>query len=255
MLRLSIGGCGGGACVPALPPGPPKAGIRLGPPAVVHGSAASLAGLPLDVPWPLPLRTGSAWVGGPSVAEPRPFPRSQPLPAGSQLLPAGLPPWAGPPWAPFAGAPFAGASGPDWPGLAGAPGEPEFAAGVKDGGAGVPGVVGENLGIRAAAVAWEAALGPWAGAVAVGADSDAAGPKSSASNRRSRPSGGATSGAATVSGSQISAVRPPACACRSRTRTPCRAARRPTTNRPIRRDTATSTPGGLSRRQLACDIS
>jgi hypothetical protein len=97
------------------------------------------------------------------------------------------------------------------PGIAGAPGEPAFAAGVKDGGAGaagVPGVVGENLGIRAAAVAWEAALG--GAAVAVGADSDAAGPKSSASNRRSRPSGGATSGAATVSGSQISAVRPPA---------------------------------------------
>jgi hypothetical protein len=75
---------------------------------------------------------------------------------------------------------------------------------------GAPGAedaAGENLGILAADVAAEE---PWAGAVVVGADSDAVGPESSASNRRRRPSGGATSGAATVSGSQISAVRPPA---------------------------------------------
>ncbi len=91
--------------------------------------------------------------------------------------------------------------------------------------------------------------------VEVGADSDGAGPKSSASNLRSRPSGCADSGAATDSGSQISAVRPPDCACRSRTRTPCLAARRPTTNRPMRRETATSTTGGLSSRQFACAIS
>ena len=124
-----------------------------------------------------------------------------------------------------------------------------------DGEAGEPGaegVAGENLGILAAAVAGEGAAGE---AVWVGADSDGPGPKSSGSNRRRRPSGAATSGAATVSGSQISAVRPPAWACRSRTRTPCLAARRPTTNRPMRRDTATSTTGGLSSRQLACDIS
>jgi hypothetical protein len=40
---------------------------------------------------------------------------------------------------------------------------------------GVDGVdaVGENLGILAAAVAWDAAEGPW---VAVGADSDGVGP-------------------------------------------------------------------------------
>ena len=87
---------------------------------------------------------------------------------------------------------------------------------MNDGGAGPAGAGGpedadgENLGILAAAVACEAADEPWAGIVAVGADSDGVGPKSSASNRRSRPSGGATSGAATVSGSQISAVRPPA---------------------------------------------
>jgi hypothetical protein len=65
----------------------------------------------------------------------------------------------------------------DRPGSAGAAGGPAFAAGVKDGeagAAGVPGVAGENRGILAAAVAWEAAEGP--GAVAVGADSDAAGP-------------------------------------------------------------------------------
>src|SRR6185437_5696639 len=204
-----------------------------------------------------------------------PLPRSQPLPAGSQLLPAGVPSTAGLagwPAAPAAGAPAPGAPAPGVPapgpagpagaaGAAGAPGAPAFAAGVNDGAAGTVGAEGledadgENLGILAAVVACEAADEPCAGIVAVGADSDEMGPKSSASNRRSRPSGGATSGAATVSGSQISAVRPPAWACRSRTRTPCRAARRPTTNRPIRRETATSTTGGLSRRQLACDIS
>ena len=101
-------------------------------------------------------------------------------------------------------------------GLMGEPGAPAFAAGVNDGAAGTAGAEGpedadgENLGILAAAVACEAADEPWAGIVAVGADSDGVGPKSSASNRRSRPSGGATSGAATVSGSQTSAVRPPA---------------------------------------------
>ena len=36
---------------------------------------------------------------------------------------------------------------------------------------------------------------------------------------------------------------------------PCLAASRATTNRPIRRDTATSTTGGLSSRQFACAIS
>src|SRR5690348_14055743 len=129
-----------------------------------------------------------------------PLPRSQPLPAGSQLLPAGVPSTTGP----------AGAAGPA------EPAGPSFAAGVNDGAAGVvgadgpEGADGENLGILAAVVACEAADEPWAGIVAVGADSDGVGPKSSASNRRSRPSGGATSGAATVSGSQISAVRPPA---------------------------------------------
>jgi hypothetical protein len=51
-----------------------------------------------------------------------------------------------------------------------------LAAGVKDGAAGTvgaEGAVGENLGILAAAVAWEAAEG---GSVAVGADSDGVGP-------------------------------------------------------------------------------
>src|SRR5207344_3440425 len=101
------------------------------------------------------------------------LPRSQPLPAGSQLLPAGVPSAAGP----------AGPAGP-----AGS----AFAAGVNDGAAGTVGAEGpedaegENLGILAAAVACEAADEPWAGIVAVGADSDGAGPKSSASNRRSR---------------------------------------------------------------------
>src|SRR6185312_16405119 len=146
----------------------------------------------------------------------------QPLPAGSQLLPAGVPSVAGlGGWlaAPAAGAPTPGAPAPGPAGAAGPagePGAPAFAAGVNDGAAGTVGAEGpvdadgENLGILAAAVACEAADEPWAGIVAVGADSDGVGPKSSASKRRSRPSGGATSGAATVSGSQISAVRPPA---------------------------------------------
>jgi len=75
------------------------------------------------------------------------------------------------------------------------------------------------------------------------------------SNRR-RP-GGATvvSLLMTSSGSQTKAVSPPMEAGRSRTRMPCRAASRATTNRPIRRDTATSTTGGLSSRQFACAIS
>src|SRR5581483_6725913 len=110
------------------------------------GSATSPPGLPLGVPWPLPLRTGSACVGGPSVTAPRPlWPRSQPLPAGSQLLPAGLPPWAGAPWAPLAGAPgppLAGAPASPRPGRAGAAGEPALAAGVQDGGAGAAGPPG-----------------------------------------------------------------------------------------------------------------
>src|SRR6185312_2550922 len=59
----------------------------------------------------------------------------------------------------------------------------------------------------------------------------------------------------TSSGSHTSAASPPVGAGRSRTRMPCRAASRATTNRPIRRDTATSTTGGLSSRQLACAIS
>src|SRR5947208_3401801 len=141
-----------------------------------------------------------------------PLPRSQPLPAGSQLFPAGVPSTAGLAGglaAPAAGAPIPGTPAPGR-------GAPAFAAGVNDGAAGTVGAEGsedadgENLGILAAAVACEAADEPWAGIVAVGADSDGVGPKSSASNRRSRPSGGATSGAATVSGSQISAGRPPA---------------------------------------------
>src|SRR5215472_3227729 len=116
---------------------------------------------------PFPLRTGSVWVG-PSwrsgVAPP--LPRSQPFPAGSQLLPAGVPSVAGLPDCP----------GP--PGAAGEPGAPAFAAGVKDGAGGAAGAegvvdaVGENLGILAAAVAWDAAEDPW---VAVGADSDGVG--------------------------------------------------------------------------------
>ena len=62
------------------------------------------------------------------------------------------------------------------------PGAPAFAAGVKDGAAGAAGAEGpvgadgENLGILAAVVAWDAADGPWIGAVAVGADSDGVGP-------------------------------------------------------------------------------
>ena len=59
----------------------------------------------------------------------------------------------------------------------------------------------------------------------------------------------------TSSGSQTSAVSPPIDAGRNRTRIPCRAASRATTNNPIRRDTATSTTGGLSSRQFAWAIS
>ena len=66
---------------------------------------------------------------------------------------------------------------------------PASAVGVKDGD--VDGDMSENLGIRAAEVA-EAPVP----ATCVGADRDGAGPKSSASKGRSRPSGGATSGAA-----------------------------------------------------------
>src|ERR1017187_5087460 len=54
----------------------------------------------------------------------------------------------------------------------------------------------------------------------------------------------------TSSGSQTRAVRPPDAAGRSLTLTPCLAASLPTTKRPIRRETATSTTGGLSSRQL-----
>jgi hypothetical protein len=58
-------------------------------------------------------------------------------------------------------------------------GEPALAAEAKDGAVGAAGTEGalgaegENLGILAAAVAWEAAFGE---AVAVGADSDGVGP-------------------------------------------------------------------------------
>jgi hypothetical protein len=89
------------------------------------------------------------------------------------LFPAGVPLSAGVRWLGWPGTSASGPSGPAWE-----PSAPVFAAGPKDGGvwasAGVPaGAVGENLGILAAAVAWEAALG---GMVAVGADSEAAGP-------------------------------------------------------------------------------
>src|SRR3954469_3153302 len=117
-----------------------------------------------------------------------PLPRSQPLPAGSQLLPAGVPSTAGlAGWpaasaagAPVPGTPARGPAGPAGPG--GEPGAPSFAAGVNDGVAGAAGAEGpegadgENLGILAAAVACEAAAEPWGGIVAVGADSDGVGP-------------------------------------------------------------------------------
>jgi hypothetical protein len=54
----------------------------------------------------------------------------------------------------------------------------------------------------------------------------------------------------TLSGSQIIAVRPCGDRACSRTRTPCRSARRPTANSPMCRDTETSRTGGLSSRQL-----
>jgi len=73
---------------------------------------------------------------------------------------------------------------------------------------------------------------------------------------RRRPGGTVViSCAITSSGSHTSAVKPPSDAGRNRTRMPCRAASRATTNNPIRRDTATSTTGGLSNRQFAWAIS
>src|SRR6266487_2950365 len=85
-----------------------------------------------------------------------------------------------------------------------------------------------------------------AGVVAAGSDT---------SNRRIPVGTTPESCEITSSGSHTSAVRPPAEAGRSRTRIPCRAASRATTNSPIRRETATSTTGGLSSRQLAWAIS
>jgi eukaryotic-like serine/threonine-protein kinase len=103
------------------------------------------------------------------------------------------------PGVPAAGGPAAGAMEPGVP----AAGGPALAGGAKDGDRGDDGDIGENLGMRVAGA-------PGPGGACVGADRDGTGPKSSASKRRSRPSGGATSGAATVSGSQINAVRPAA---------------------------------------------
>lgn len=54
-----------------------------------------------------------------------------------------------------------------------------------------------------------------------------------------------------VSGSSTIAVRPPPSCGRSCTRMPWRRARRPTTKRPMRRDTDTSTTGGFDSRQFA----
>src|SRR5437763_17095115 len=119
-----------------------------------------------------------------------PLPRSQPLPAGSQLLPAGVPSAAGlGGWlaAPAAGAPIPGtpapgrpAPGPSGPagaaGDAGEPGAPALPAGVNDGGAGPAGTGGpggaggENLGVLAGAVARGARAEPWGGLVAGGGD-------------------------------------------------------------------------------------
>src|SRR5438094_3193398 len=169
---LPMGNCG--SCGLGGPGGtaPPTAGSLLGPPAAgVRGSVSSHGSLEPPVVLPLPMRMGSAWVGGPSWRSgmARPLPRSQPLPAGSQLLPAGVPSAAGP--AGWPGAPAPGSPGPAGP--AGEPGAPAFAAGLKDGAAGAEGpegADGENLGILAAAVAWEAADGGLV--VAVGADSD-----------------------------------------------------------------------------------
>ena len=72
---------------------------------------------------------------------------------------------------------------------------------------------------------------------------------------RSRSGTSGLSRVITSSGSQTSAISPMGSAERSRTLMPCRAASRATTNSPIRRDTATSTTGGLSSRQFAWAIS
>src|SRR5712691_3986856 len=124
-------------------PGPPNAGSRLGPPAAaVRGAVPSEDGPPLDRPpfdgaaaAPLPVRTGSAWVEGPSCPV-RLLPRSQPSPAGSQLLPAEVPPWAGASCVGWPGRPAPGAGDPGAGG-----GGPALAAGLKDGGMGTVGPV------------------------------------------------------------------------------------------------------------------
>src|SRR5712664_587205 len=74
---------------------------------------------------------------------------------------------------------------------------------------------------------------------------------SGSGNRPTPPGLVAPSRTTTSSGSQTSAVRPAPEAGRNLTLMPCLAARRATTKRPIRRDTATSTTGGLSSRQFA----
>ena len=158
-------------------PRPPKAGIRLGPPCSTARPPRRPA-LPLDVP--LPLRTGSDWVAGPSWSV-RLLPRSHPLPAGSQLSPAGLPPGGGAAWpgTPLPGAPFRAGAAARRAWIAGAPGEPAFAAGVKDGEAGAGGSARGRW-----ARTWGSSRPPWPGkpptvlgpaAVAVGADSDGGG--------------------------------------------------------------------------------
>jgi hypothetical protein len=57
-------------------------------------------------------------------------------------------------------------------------------------------------------------------------------------------------GTRTEVGSSTSAIVPRSCAGRSSTLTPCRAPSRATTTRPIIRDTATSTSGGVASRSL-----
>src|SRR5260370_32158183 len=132
-------------------PGPPNAGSRLGPPAAaVRGAVLSEDGPPPDGPAPdrppfdgaaaAPLRTGSAWVEGPSCPV-RLLPRSQPSPAGSQLLPAGVPPWAGASCVGWPGRPAPGAGDPGAGG-----GGPALAAGLKDGGTGTAGPAGPGVG-------------------------------------------------------------------------------------------------------------
>src|SRR5262249_24228514 len=73
--------------------------------------------------------------------------------------------------------------------------------------------------------------------------------------RPERVGGEGSGGMGSGGGSHTGGVSPPSEAGRSGPRMPCRPASRATTNRPIRRDTATSTTGGLSSRELACAIS